>query len=41
MVREKRGIYTNEYEEYTELTSMMERLNSQKYRLIDFFDDRK
>ena len=24
-----------------ELTSMMERLNNQKYRLIDFFDSRK
>ena len=36
-----KGIYTNEYEEYTELTSMMERLNNQKYRLIDFFDGRQ
>jgi hypothetical protein len=36
-----KGIYTNEYEEYTELTSMMERLNNQKYRLIEFFDGRK
>ena len=35
-----KGIYSNTYEEYTALTSAMEKLNNQKYYLINFFDER-
>ena len=35
-----KGMYSNEGEEYTALSDYMEELNTQKYTLIDFFDER-
>ena len=33
-----KGIYNNNYEEYTELTDAMKRVNANAYKLIQFFD---
>ena len=35
-----KGIYANDYSEYTALTEYMQELNLQKYNLIEFFDER-
>ena len=35
-----KGIYSNAFEEYTDLTEYMKELNTQKYNLIEFFDER-
>ena len=35
-----KGVYDNYGNEYTELTSYMQELNTQKYNLIKFFDAR-
>ena len=35
-----KGIYSNDYEEYTELTDYMNELNNQRHTLIKFFDER-
>lgn len=35
-----KGIYNNNHEEYTTLTSYMEQLNLNKYSLINYFDNR-
>ena len=35
-----KGIYNNQYEEYTGLTDYMKELNTQKYNLVKFFDAR-
>ena len=35
-----KGMYSNEGKEYTALSDYMKELNTQKYTLINFFDER-
>ena len=35
-----KGIYSNDWEEYTDLTEQMQFLNQNIYTLIKFFDER-